>query len=335
MLWRKIIGIDLGTAFTRVVLPGKGIVNTVPTLIARNKKTKKIVAIGQQAEEMLGKAPNDVLIIRPLKNGVVSDLKGVEYFLKELLNEAVTFFLTKPIVVVSVPASINSVEKRALEEAVLNVGARDVFLFPISYLSALGADLNIQKPIGNMVLNIGAGNTESAILSCNGIVIFNSSKVGSMSINESLINYVKKVYGLAIGEGTSEKMKLNICSVLPLDKPKIMEIRGRDAGTGMPKAITLNTNDLVDAVKNIAGQVILCIKAVLEKTPPELSSDIVDNGIVTCGGGMLLTHMDTFILNAIGIPVIKVDNPLDTVANGIYKVIQNLDYYLQGGLNIS
>ena len=330
MFFSRLIGIDLGTAYTRIILPERGIVLSIPTLIAQNRDTRKLVAVGYEAEEIVGKTPSDVVLVRPLKNSVVSNFRALETFLKYLIHYALgKFFFLRPTVVISVPSSINSVEKRALEEAVINAGASEVYMYPFSYLSALGSDLDIQKPIGNMIMNFGAGSIESAIISYNGIVVYNSLKVGSLNINELISSYIKRVYGLIIGDPMSERIKTGVVSMLPVDTPKEIEVRGRDAGTGMPKSIILSTNDLLDAVKPIGNQVIFSIKNVLERTPPELSSDIVDNGIVICGGGVLLDNLDNLILNVVAIPVIKVDSPENVVANGIYKIIQNFDYYSQ------
>lgn len=332
MFFKKFIGLDLGTQTTRLVFADKGITLSIPTLIAKEKDTKKVVAIGNDAEELYGKSPNDIEVIRPIKNSVIANFRALESFLKHLFDYSLPgSFLYKPIVIISVPSSINSVEKRALEEAAINAGARDVYLYPTSYLSAVGAGLDIHKPFGNMILNIGAGSTESAVLSFNGIVVYNAVKVGSFSINESLITYIKKIYGLIIGELMSEKIKVQVGSVLTVDNPKQIEVRGRDASTGMPKIITLDTNDIVDAIRPITNQIVMAIRSVLEKTPPELSSDIVDNGIIACGGGIQLNNLDELIKNAIGIPVIKVDSPENTVALGIQKIMQDFDLYSQRG----
>lgn len=332
MLFKKFIGIDLGSYTTRLIFPNKGIVLSIPTLIAKEKTSKNIVAIGYEADDLYGKAPSDIEVIRPIKNGVISNFKALESFLKYLFEYSLPgSFLYKPIAILSVPSSINSVEKRALEEAATHAGARDVYLYPISYLSAIGAGLDIHKPLGNMIVNIGAGCTESAVLSFNGIVVYNAVKIGSSSINDSIITYIKKIYGLIIGEPMSEKIKIQIASVFPVDKPKHIEVRGRDAGTGMPKVIILDTNDIVDAIKPVANQIVMSIRAVLEKTPPDLSSDIVDNGIIACGGGILLNNMDELIKNAIGIPIIKVDAPENTVSLGIQKIMQDFDTYSQRG----
>lgn len=332
MFLRKIIGIDFGTTKSRVVLPHKDFIFEQPTIIALEKKTKAVVAVGEGAEEMVGKAPNDIEIIRPLKNSVLANYRASESFLRYLINQSTgRFSLYKPIVVVSVPSLITSVEKRALEEAVINAGASEVYFFPISYLAAIGSNLEIHKPLGNMIVNVGAGTTESAVLSFNGIVVSNSTKTGSIAINDAIINYFKKVYGLIIGENMSEKIKITICSAIPVDKQRSIEVRGRDATTGMPKSVVVHTNDMVDVIKPVISHIILTVRSVLEKTPPELSSDIVDNGIMATGAGIYLDNLTTLMVKALGIPVISSENPELATAYGLKKVIEDFDVYAYKG----
>ncbi len=328
MFFKKIIGIDLGSYKSRVVISQKGIVLEQTTIIAVDNQTQKLVAVGAEAEEMSGKAPSNITIIRPIKNGVIANYKGTESFLKYLIQESFgKFTFVKPIVIIAVPSSITSVEKRALEEAAINAGASDVFLFPVSFLSALGANLEIHKPLGNMVVNFGAGSTETAVLSFNGIVVSNSIKIGSLAINDALINYFKKVYGLMIGENMSEMVKVKVCSVIPVENQKSIEVRGRDASTGMPKSVLVQTNDLVDAIRPTVTEIILSVRKVLEMTPPELSSDIVDNGIMATGAGIYLDNLLNLMTKALGIPVVIAENPELATAYGIKKVIDNFDNY--------
>jgi rod shape-determining protein MreB len=328
MFFKKVIGIDLGSHKSRVVIPQKGIVLEQPTIIAVDNQTQKLITVGIEAEEMSGKAPSNISIIKPIKNGVIANYKGTESFIKYLIQESFgRFTFVKPFVVLAVPSSITSVEKRALEEATINAGASDVFLFPVSYLSALGANLDIHKPLGNMVVNLGAGSTESAVLSFNGIVVSNSIKIGSSAINEALVNYFKKVYGVIIGENMSEIIKVRICSVIPVENQKSIEVRGRDASSGMPKSFTVQTNDLVDAIRPTVTEVILSVRKVLEMTPPELSSDIVDNGIMATGGGIYLDNLLNLMTKAFGIPVVIAENPELATAYGIQEVIENFDKY--------
>lgn len=328
MRFKKILGIDLGTVKSRVIVPQKGIVYEQPTIIAFDKLSKQIISVGEGAEDMLGKTPVDIDIVRPLKNSVLSNYRAAEKLLKYLIGfgtSKVTF--VKPDVILSVPSIITSVEKRALEEAALNAGAGEVYLFPSSYLGALGSGLDIEKPFGNMIVNMGGGTTETAVLSLNGIVISNSSKQASLALNESIINYFKKIYGLIIGEMMAEKVKTNLCSAIIVETQKELEVRGRDATTGMPRNIVVKTNDLHEAVKPVLNQIIISIRSVLEKTPPELSSDIVDTGIVVCGGGVLLDNFSNLLVKALGIPVVIAENPDHCTALGIKKIIENMEQY--------
>jgi rod shape-determining protein MreB and related proteins len=328
MFLRKIIGIDFGTVKSRIIDAEKGIIFELPTVIAIEKPTKKIVAVGTDAEEMIGKTPIDIDIIRPVKNSVLSNYRASESLLRYLINKSIgKLSFVKPIVVLAVPSVITSVEKRALEEAALSAGAGDVYLFPSSYLAALGSGLEIDKPLGNMIVNIGGGTTESAVLSFNGIVVSNSTKYASLSINEAIVNYFKKMYGLVIGEAMSDRIKTGIASAIPMEKQMEIEVRGRDATTGMPKAVLVKTNDLVEAIKPVLSQIIISIRSVLEKTPPELSSDIVDTGIMLSGGGALLNEFSTLLIKAMGIPVVMPDNPDQATALGLHKIISDFDRY--------
>lgn len=332
MFFKRVIGIDFGTVKSRVITVDKKILFEQPTIIAIEKPTKKIVAVGEAAEEMVGKTPVDIDIVKPVKNSVLSNYRASESLLRYLINQATgKFTMVKPSVVLAVPSVITSVEKRALEEAALNAGAGDVYLFPSSYLAALGSGLEIEKPLGNMIVNIGGGTTESAVLSYNGIVVSNSTKQASLSINEAIINYFKKMYGLVIGEAMSERIKVTIVSSIPLERQMEIEVRGRDATTGMPKSVMVKTNDLVEAIKPVLSQIIISIKSVLEKTPPELSSDIVDTGIMLAGGGALLNEFTSLLVRAMGIPVVLAENPEHATALGLHKVITDFDRYAYKG----
>ncbi len=328
MKFKKTIGIDLGTVKTRVIMPQKGIIYEQPTIIAFDKVGKQIITVGEGAEEMLGKTPLDIDIIRPIKNSVLSNYRAAESLLKYLINLAVgRVSFVKPDVVLSVPSIITSVEKRALEEAALNAGAGEVFLFPSSYLSAIGTGLDIEKPFGNMIVNMGGGTTETAVISLNGIVISNSSKQASLALNEAIINYFKKIYGLIIGEMMAEKIKIRLSSAIIVENQKELEVRGRDGTTGMPRNIMVRTNDIHEAIKPVLNQIVLAIRSVLEKTPPELSSDIVDTGIVVCGGGVMLDKFTNLLVKALGIPVVIAEDPQHCTALGIKKIIENFEAY--------
>jgi rod shape-determining protein MreB and related proteins len=332
MRFKKNIGIDLGTYQSRVVVPERGVIYEQPTIIAFDKIAKRIISVGHEAEEMLGKTPVDIDIIRPIKNSVLLNYRAAEALVKYLITTGVgKVSLVKPNVVLSVPSDITSVEKRALEEAVLNAGAGDVFLFPSSYLSALGSGLDIDRPFGNMIVNMGSGTTETAIISLNGVVISNSSKLASHALNEAIIVYFKKVYGLIIGEAMAEKIKLNVCSAITVETQRELDVRGRDATTGMPRNVLVRTNDMHEAIKSILNQIILSIRSVLEQTPPELSSDVVDTGIVVSGGGVLLDKFPTLLVKALGIPVVTAENPIHATSLGIQKILEDFDKYSYKG----
>lgn len=328
MLFKKIIGIDFGTFKSRVILPEKGIIFEQPTVVALNKETKKVIHVGDDAEDMLGKTPLDIDIVRPLKNGVLLNYRSAEAFIAHLIGLAVgRVSFARCSVIMGVPTSISSVERRALEEATLNAGARNLLLFPTSYLAALGSDLDISRAFGNMVVDMGGGTTEAAVLSLNGMVCSNSSKYASITINEAIINQLKKLYGMLIGEIMAEKIKIKIAKAIIVDKQEEIEVRGRDVTSGMPKNIKIRSNDVHDAIKPILNQIILSIRGVLEKTPPELSSDIVDSGIVVSGGGAKLKNFNDLLVKALGIPVVFTESPEHTTSFGIQKILDNFDEY--------
>lgn len=326
MRFKKIIGIDFGTVNSRVITPEKGIIYEQPTIVAFDKIAKKIITVGAEAEGMLGKTPVDIDILKPLKNGVLLNYRAAEAFLTHLITMTTgRISLSKPSVVIGIPFSISSVERRALEEAATNAGASEIYLFPSGYLSALGAELDISRPFGNMVVNIGGGTTEAAVISLNGVVCSNASKYASLSINEALSNHFKKIYGLFIGESMAEKIKRELCNAVMVEDQSQIEVRGRDVTTGMPKNIVIKTNDIYDAVKQVLNHIVMAIRVVLEKTPPELSSDIVDTGMVISGGGVLLKRFDELLIKALGIPVVYAETPEHTVSQGIHKVLINFD----------
>jgi len=332
MKLKKNIGIDLGTTRSRVISAERGIILEIPTIIAIDKLSKKIIAVGDEAEEMVGKTPIEIEIIRPIKNSVISNYKATEALVRFLITQSVgKVSLVKPNIIMNVPSVITSVEKRALEEAVFNAGAGQVYLYPSSYLSSLGAGLVIERPFGNMIVNMCGGTTETAIISLNGVVVSNSSKFASISINEALINYFRKIYGLIIGEVMAEKIKTTICSAIIVDEPREMEVRGRDATTGMPRNLSVKTNDLYEAIKQTLNEIVLSIRSVLEKAPPELSSDIVDTGLVISGGGVLLDKFPQLLVKALGIPVVIAEEPKNCTAYGIKRILSDFEVYEQKG----
>jgi len=316
MLGKK-IGIDLGTANSIVFVQGEGISFVEPTVVAIDVNTFKVIAVGSEAKKMIGKTPDNIVAKRPLKNGVIADSRVTEALLKYFLNKALgkSRFL-KPDVVISVPAGITTVEQRALVKAATNAGARQITMLPEPLLAALGAGLPIETSSGNMIVNLGGGTAEIAVMSLDGIVEYDSLRIAGDAINEAIINYMKKKKGVLIGEQTAENIKIRIGSAIETKNPKSMEVRGRDFGAGLPKAITVDSNDIAAAVKRPLLSIINSIKGVLERTPPELSADIMDRGIAMSGGTSKLRNLDKLFAKAIGVPAYVADEPMYCVVKG-------------------
>ncbi len=316
-MFLKKLGIDLGTANSVVFVQGEGIVFVEPTVVAIDVNNFTVIAVGTEAKEMIGKTPENIVAKRPLRNGVIADSRVTEallrYFFDKALGKA-RFF--KPDVVISVPAGITSVEERAVLKAANAVGARNVTLLPEPLLAALGAEMPINTSSGNMIINMGGGTTEVAVISLDGVVEFESLRVAGDAINEAIISYMRKKKGLLIGEQTAEKIKIKIGSALEVKDPRQMEVRGRDVGGGMPKSIVVDSNDIAKAVEWPLRNIIKSIQAVLEKTPPELSADIIDRGMVMSGGTSLLRNLDKLFSRATGVPSHVADDPLFCVAKG-------------------
>lgn len=316
MLGKK-IGIDLGTANSVVFVQGEGIAFVEPTVVAIDVNTFKVIAVGSEAKKMIGKTPDNIIAKRPLRNGVIADSRITEALLKYFLNKALgksRFF--KPDVVISVPAGITTVEQRAVIKAATNAGVREITMLPEPLLAALGAGLPIETSSGNMIVNLGGGTAEIAVISLDGIVEYDSLRIAGDAINEAIINYMKKKKGVLIGEQTAENIKIRIGSAIDVKNPKSMEVRGRDFGAGLPKAITVDSNDIAAAVKRPLLSIINSIKGVLEKTPPELSADIMDRGMAMSGGTSKLRNLDKLLTKAIGVPAYVADEPMYCVAKG-------------------
>jgi rod shape-determining protein MreB and related proteins len=316
MLGKK-LGIDLGTANSIVFVQGEGIAFVEPTVVAIDINNYKVIAVGSEAKRMIGKTPENIIARRPMKNGVIADSRVTEALLKYFFNKALgksRFF--KPDVVVSVPAGITTVEQRAVIKAATNAGARQVTMLPEPLLAALGAGLPIDTSSGNMIVNLGGGTAEIAILSLDGIVEYDSLRIAGDAINESIINYMRKKKGVLIGEQTAENIKIRVGSAIEIRNPKSMEVRGRDVGAGLPKAVNIDSNDVAAAVKRPLLSIILSIKGVLEKTPPELSADIMDRGMVMSGGSSKLRNLDKLFAKAIGVPAHVADEPMYCVVKG-------------------
>ncbi len=316
MLGKK-IGIDLGTANSVVFIQGEGIAFVEPTVVAIDINKGKVIAVGSEAKKMIGKTPENIIARRPLRNGVIADSRIAEALLRYFFNKALgksRFF--KPDVVISVPAGITTVEQRAVVKAATSAGAKEINMLPEPLLAALGAGLPIETSSGNMIVNLGGGTAEIAVISLDGIVEYDSLRIAGDAINEAIINYMKKKKGVLIGEQSAENIKIKIGSAIEIKNPKSMEVRGRDFGAGMPKAITVDSNDIAAAVKRPLLNIINSIKGVLEKTPPELSADIMDRGIAMSGGTSKLRNLDKLITKAIGVPAYVADEPMYCVAKG-------------------
>ena len=320
------IGIDLGTANTAVYMQGRGIVMYEPSIVAIDVKTRKVLAVGKEAKEMVGKTPENIQAIRPLRDGVITDFEVTQvmlsYFIKRALGN--TLFKPKPRVVIGVPTGITPVEKRAVIDAAKSAGAREVFLIAEPMAAAIGADLPIAEPLGNMVVDIGGGTTEIAVISLAGIVVSTSMRVAGDEMNEAIIQYIKRQFHILIGEQTAEKIKIELGSAVMEEEERNMDIRGRDM-TGLPRTIKITNHNVTEALEDTVNSIINAIKVTLEKTPPELASDIADRGIVLAGGGALLHNMDIRIQKETGIKAFYCDEPLIAVARGVGKILDNLE----------
>lgn len=322
----KDLGIDLGTANTLVAIKGKGIVLKEPSVVAIDVKTRSILATGHEAKEMLGRTPGQIKAVRPLKDGVIADLTATQLMLKNMMRKVCDKYAVKrPRVVVGVPSGITEVEERAVEEAVLQAGAREVFLIEEPMAAAIGANLDVAEPSGNIIVDIGGGTTEVAVISLGGIVVSNSVKIAGDDLEEDIINYVKKELNLAIGETTAEQIKMQIGCALPLVTDSTMEIRGRDLTSGLPRNIIISSTQIEAAMKESIIKIIEVIKNTLEKTPPELASDIVEKGIILAGGGALISNLDKLISIQTGMPVYVAESPLDCVVKGAEKTLYELE----------
>lgn len=313
----KRIGIDLGTANSVVFVEDQGIILMEPTVVALDMSSRRVIAVGEEAKKMLGKTPENIIAKRPMRNGVIADSRVTEAILKYFLGKALGMIrLAKPELVISVPAGITSVEERAVYRAATNAGAGKIHLIPEPLAAAIGAGLPIHKSSGNMIVNMGGGTAEIAVISLNGIVEFESLRVAGDALNEAIISYLRKKHNLLVGEQMAEKIKIRIGSALNTENPAKMEIRGRDSTGGMPRALSIDSNDVAEALKIPLAKIIKAIKRVLEKTPPELSADIVDRGMVMSGGTAQLGNLDTLFSKAIGVPAHVAEDPIYCVANG-------------------
>ena len=322
----KDIGIDLGTANTLVLLRGKGIVLNEPSVVAIDKKTNEILATGKGAKEMLGRTPDSIKAVRPLKDGVIADFTATQLMLKNIMSKVCQRYNAgRPRVVVGVPSGITEVEERAVEETVLRAGAKEVYLIEEPMAAAIGANMDVAEPSGNIMVDIGGGTTEVAVISLGGIVVSNSLRTAGDELDEDIVNYVKKEMGLAIGETTAEEVKKEIGCAMPLVTELSMEIKGRDLTTGLPRNVTITSSDVELAIRESIKEIVDVVKQTLEKTPPELASDIAEKGIIISGGGALIRNIDKLLSQATKMPVYIADNPLECVVNGTGKTLEDLE----------
>jgi rod shape-determining protein MreB len=322
----KDIGIDLGTANMLVTLKGKGIVLKEPSVVAINKNSGNIVATGVEAKEMLGRTPEQIKAVRPLKDGVIADFTATQLMLRNILEKVCKKYnVGRPRVVVGVPSGITEVEERAVKESVLQAGAREVYLIEEPMAAAIGANLDVSEPSGSIVVDIGGGTTEVAVVSLGGVVVSNSIRVAGDELDNDIMSYVKKELNLSIGETTAEEVKKEIGCALPLMTEMSKEIRGRDLTTGLPKNVNVTSTMMQEAMGESINEIVDIIKTTLEKTPPELASDIMEKGIVLAGGGALIQNLDKLLSKRTGMPVYIATDPLDCVVKGTGKTLEDLD----------
>lgn len=322
----KDIGIDLGTANVLVTLKGKGIVLKEPSVVAIDKKTGNILSTGFEAKEMLGRTPDDIVAVRPLKDGVIADFTATQLMLKNILTKVCRKYnVTRPRVVVGVPFGITEVEERAVQESVLQAGAREVYLIEEPMAAAIGANMDVAEPSGNIIVDIGGGTTEVAVISLGGIVVSYSLRIAGDELDEDIVNYIKREMNLAIGTTTAEEIKKNIGCAKPLMTDMSMEVRGRDYATGLPKTVTVYSSQILEAMNESVMKIVELVKMTLEKTPPELSSDIMEKGIILAGGGSLIQNLDKLLVDYTGMPVYVAEDPLDCVVKGAGKTLDDIE----------
>jgi len=328
MFLRSRIGIDLGTANSLVYIANKGIVLNEPTVVAVSVYDKKVVAVGKEAKEMLGRTPGNILAKRPMRDGVIADYSITEamlrYFIQKTCGRSMLF---KPEVLICIPAGATQVEKRAVEDATIAAGASAVYIIQEPLAAAIGAGIPIGEPSGNMLLDIGGGAAESAVISLGGVVVHKSVRIAGSKLDDALIAWVRKHYSLIIGETTAEEIKLNIGTALKLNQEKHITIKGRDLVTGLPKRLKISSNDVAEAYSHPLNQIIGMVKKVLEEVPPELASDIIDKGLVMTGGTSMLLNFDNLLSRETGIPCYVAEDALFCVAKGTGLVLERLDIY--------
>jgi len=322
------IGIDLGTTSTLVFLPGRGVVLFEPSVVAVSEQDNKILAVGEEAKKMIGKTPDSIIAYRPMKDGVIADYRVTEAMLKYFINKALgKWNIFKPEVMVSVPAGVTSTERRAVIEAAIKAGAKNAYVVKEPILAAIGAGIPIYEPMGNMIVDIGGGTTDVAVISLGGIVSSTSVKCAGNKIDAAIADYIKKTFNLAIGDKTSEEIKIKIGSAVPMEEELAMTIKGRDFLTGLPRSTEIKTNEIVKAISRELRDMIKAIKDVLQETPPELSADIIDRGITLTGGSSMLRNMAELVFRRTGVKAVVAKDPLYCVAKGTGIALEHLDTY--------
>ena len=322
----KDIGFDLGTANTLVYVRGRGIVINEPSVVARDQETKEILAVGNKAKEMVGRTPGNIIAIRPLRDGVIADFDTTERMLRDFLIKANRRMgWVRPRVIISVPSGVTEVEKRAVIDAAISAGAKDARVIEEPMAAAIGVGLPVQEPTGNMIVDIGGGTTEVAVISLGGIVAHRSIRIGGDEMDDSIIQHIRRHYNLLIGERTAETIKKTIGTACPLEEERSLEVRGRDLVTGLPKTVTITSEEVRDALAEPIAAIVEGVKVTLEQTPPELAADIMDRGIMMAGGGSLLAGLDQLIANETGMPVHVNEEPLTAVVMGTGLALEHYD----------
>lgn len=332
--FQKKIGIDLGTANTLVYVPKKGIILNEPTVVAVTLDDNRVLAVGSEAKEMLGRTPETIVASRPMKNGVIADYRVTEAMLRYFINKAtgnVRFF--RPEVMISVPGGITSTERRAVIDAATAAGAKAAYVIKETVAAAIGAGIPIASATGNLIIDIGGGTTDVAVLSLGGIVTSTSVRVAGNKVDQAIADYVRRKHGLAIGDRTAEEIKINIGSAIPVSEEESMEIKGRDMIQGLPRVVTISTNEVVEAIQDELREIIRAVRTVLQETPPELAADIIDKGMVLTGGSSLLRNLDKKIAQAVGVPAYVAEDSILCVAKGTGIALDNLESYKKSILN--
>jgi rod shape-determining protein MreB len=324
----KKLGIDLGTANTLVFLPGRGVVLNEPSVVAVSEQDNQILAVGNEAKDMIGKTPDSIIAYRPMKDGVIADYRVTEAMLRYFINKALgKWNIWKPEVMVSVPAGVTSTERRAVIEAAIKAGAKNAYVVKEPILAAIGAGISIQEAIGHMIVDIGGGTTDVAVISLGGIVVCTSVKCAGNRLDAAITDYIKKTYNLAIGDKTAEEIKIQVGSAVPVEEELSMTIKGRDFLTGLPRAVEIKTNEIVKAISKELRDMVKAIKDVLQETPPELASDIIDNGIIMTGGSSQLRNLPELVFRRTGVKAVLADDALYCVVKGTGIALDHLDTY--------